>query len=329
MTRINNSRRFAMERILAILLASMGMCRAATSCPDAPALTGGTSYAHDAEGPSPTGAYYLLYNLTANTGTMTVYGKDAAFKGTWNGSGEHWIGMGLAWSGTLPTYDQFASIEADYAYRKSGTVDGWGVVGIYGITRQSYGDWTRWEFYIVDDWFGTSPPRMLTKPADTLAMDSGTYDIYHETSRSGAADGITFERYYSIRRTPRNCGHIAISEHFAKWKDLGMPIKGLSELLLMAQATGGRGSIDYTSGSVVARRQATSTTPPGLARPGSPSTRFGTTSIATPDGRVVREVRWDDNSPDHPPTSGLPRGLYIVRQLPEGATPATGKLLVP
>jgi hypothetical protein len=62
-----------------------------------------------------------------------------------------------------------------------------------------------------------------------------------------------FEQYFSIRQNARQCGRISVSEHFAKWIELGMPLGRLVEVMLLVEAQDSTGTIDFTTGTVVVR----------------------------------------------------------------------------
>jgi hypothetical protein len=83
---------------------------------------------------------------------MTSFGQGAAFKANWNNSGDFLARVGLQWNETK-AYDPYGTIEADNAFKKTGSAGGFSFVGIYGWSNIPLV-----EYYIVEDWFGGSPP---------------------------------------------------------------------------------------------------------------------------------------------------------------------------
>jgi hypothetical protein len=65
-------------------------------------------------------------------------------------------------------------------------------------------------------------------------------------------DSETFDQYFSVRETARQCGHISISEHFSQWEDdLGLTLGNLHEAKLLVEAQDNSGSIEFTTATVV------------------------------------------------------------------------------
>ncbi len=226
------------------------------------AATGGSSSSSNCAGPTLTsGTQQCSSNLVGTSGNygwqiwsagtggcFTPHGVGAAFKATWNNSGDFLAREGCAWNATK-TYDQYGDITADYAYTKTGTDGGFSFVGVYGWSNNPL-----IEYYIVDDWFGSAtPPTANGTLVGTLAVDGGTYNIYkhqqvNQPSYLGTND--TFWQYFSIRQTQRQCGHIDVSAHFKKWASLSLNLGVLFEAKLLIEVGGGSGSIDYTSASM-------------------------------------------------------------------------------
>jgi hypothetical protein len=116
------------------------------------------------------------------------------------------------------------------------------------------------EFYIVDDTFNASMPNVNSLGAGaqqtgTLDVDGATYTIYThtQTNQPSITGTATFVQFFSIRQTARQCGHISISSHFAKWASLGMTLGNMYEAKLLVEAGGGTGSINYTLGTMTAQ----------------------------------------------------------------------------
>jgi hypothetical protein len=177
------------------------------------------------------------------TGCLTTYsGAGGAFSANWDNSGDFLARVGLVFDGTQ-TYQQLGVFSADFAETKAGDAGGYSYIGIYGWTATP-----SVEFYIVEDSFDTSPAIISTvSKLGTIQVDGGTYDVY-VSEMTGTGPATT--RLYSVRQTSRHCGHISISEHFAKWVSLGMQLGKMVEVSITVEAGGGTGSIDFTTASV-------------------------------------------------------------------------------
>jgi hypothetical protein len=60
-------------------------------------------------------------------------------------------------------------------------------------------------------------------------------------------------QFWSVRQTPRQCGHISISKHFAEWASLGLQLGDLEEARILVEAQNNTGSIDFTTATVVVK----------------------------------------------------------------------------
>jgi endo-1,4-beta-xylanase len=220
---------------------------AAVNC-SAPALTGGTQHCSSNATGTSNGFAYSIWS-SGSGGCITTYGVGAAFKATWNNSGDFLAGMGFQWNETKK-YDQYGTVSADYSYTKTGSGGGWSYIGIYGWSNSPL-----IEFYIVDDWFGSNPPNGGGTQKGTFDVDGATYKIYtHQQVNQPSIHGTTtFTQYFSVRQTARQCGHISVTEHFKKWADLGMPLGVMASARLLAEAGGGSGSIDYKVATMTAQ----------------------------------------------------------------------------
>jgi hypothetical protein len=190
---------------------------------------------------------YNIYSSGQGSGCMTVYGVDATFSATWTNVNDWIARVGLAFDKTK-TYDQIGTFSSDFAYTTSGiTTGGFGNVGIYGWSVSPLH-----EYYIIEDWLGKRP---AFKVVDTLTIDGeGTYEIQTNTQNNQpniTGTNATFDQFWSVRTTPRQCGHISISKHFDKWKSLGLTLGNLEEARILVEAQNNTGSIDFTTGTVV------------------------------------------------------------------------------
>jgi endo-1,4-beta-xylanase len=216
-----------------------GVCTAGTP------QTGGTTYTSGTGNVAGAGGYsYTLYE-SGSGGSMTVYGQ-AQFSAKWNNSGDFLARVGLGWNSTQ-TYSEIGTITATFAETKTGTAGGYSYIGIYGWSENPLH-----EYYIVDDWFGTGSPNPGGTKMGTITVDGGTYDVYMhtQTNQPSITGTATFVQFFSVRQTPRTCGTISISEHFAQWATMGMTLGNMEEARIVVEAGGGTGSIDFTTGTV-------------------------------------------------------------------------------
>jgi endo-1,4-beta-xylanase len=183
--------------------------------------------------------------MSGSGGCITPYGVGAAFKATWNNSGDFLARIGFQWNSSQ-TYDQLGTISADYAETKTGSGGGYSFIGIYGWSQNPLR-----EYYIVDDWFG-GHPNPGTK-VGTITVDGGTYDVIKNTrvNQPSIEGTSTFDQFFSIRQTARQCGHISISDHWAQWAKMGLQLGKMYEAKILVEAGGGSGTVDFTSATLV------------------------------------------------------------------------------
>jgi hypothetical protein len=214
-------------------------------------LTGGTKYCASTTGTLSDGVAYSVWLSDSTTGTNcgTFYNVGAAFKAQWNMAwgGDLLTRAGLSWNSDK-TYDQLGTVSADYAYTKTGISNANVYTGTYGWSVSPLV-----EFYIVEEWIGFNPGSNATKKG-TFTLDGGTYDVYThtQTNQPSIQGTATFQQFFSVRQSARQCGHISISEHFREWSSLGMTLGKMFEAKLLVEAMGGSGTIDFTKATVVA-----------------------------------------------------------------------------
>ena len=224
---------------------------ATSACAVSTPLTGGTKYCASTTGTLSDGVGYSVWLSDSTTGTNcgTFYNVGAAFKAQWNmaAGGDLLTRAGLSWNSDK-TYDQLGTISADYAYTKTGISNANVYTGIYGWSVSPLV-----EFYIVEEWIGFNPGSNATKKG-TFTVDGGTYDVYThtQTNQPSIQGTATFQQFFSVRQSARQCGHISISAHFQEWASLGMTLGKMFEAKLLVEAMGGSGTIDFTNATVVA-----------------------------------------------------------------------------
>ena len=214
-----------------------------------PPLTGGKQYCSTANGSAGGGYSYDLWSDGKGSGCMTVYGVGAAFKANWTNVGDWIARVGLAFDKTK-TYAQLGTFSSDFAYTTTGvTTGGFGNIGIYGWSVNPLH-----EYYIAENWLGKKPN--FTKVGTFTIDGEGTYDVMTNTQTNQpniTGTNATFVQYWSVNQTPRNCGHISISKHFAEWASLGLQLGNLEETRFLVEAQNNSGTIDFTTLTVVAK----------------------------------------------------------------------------
>ncbi len=239
-----------------VLLCLLGACSGSSDpgsqgatgadCPAATPWSGGKTYSNYAQGNVGNGYSYSLWSNGVGSGSMTVAGIDAEFSASWSSPGDFLARVGLGFNSTK-TPDQIGTLAADFAETKTGVGGGYTYFGIYGWSVSPLH-----EYYIVEDWFG---PRSLpgTK-VGTITADDGTYDVFTrtQTDQPSIMGNQTFVQFWSIRQTPRACGHISISDHFSQWTNLGLQLGNLEEARLLIEIGdgSGTGSAIFTTATV-------------------------------------------------------------------------------
>jgi hypothetical protein len=227
---------------------------AASSCPAATPLTGGKQYCANSKGTADGSYAYELWSNGTGTGCMTVYGVNAAFSATWTGVGDLLARNGLQFDQTK-TPAQIGTISSDFAETKTGDT-GLVYVGIYGWTVSPLR-----EYYILDDWGSTKPGDTASDGTPrthvgTISVDGDSYDVWKHTQTNKpniTGTNQTFDQYFSVRQTARQCGHISISQHFSQWVTLGLQLGNLEEAKLLVEAQNSTGTIDFTTATVVVK----------------------------------------------------------------------------
>ncbi len=304
----------------------------AQSCPTGPALTGGTEYCSSNQ-TGTVGSFGWSVWSSGSGGCITPYPNSAAFKATWNNPGGFLARAGFQWNETK-TYDQYGTVGADFAYTKTGTAGSYSYIGIYGWSSSPL-----IEYYIVEDWFGTGgPPTGGGTLKGTFTADSGTYKIYTLTQNNQPSihGNTTFEQFFSIRQTRRQCGHITLTDHFNEWKTLNMTLGKMYEAKLLVEAGGGTGSIDFSVGNMTTGTSTAISFPkatsPRLSQSGEVSfgsEQGGTLALLTLNGRILKTARQSATAPAMIPTQDLPKGLYLLRFQTDAGATETRKLLLP
>ena len=214
---------------------------------DAAVPSGGTVHQSSNASGTTSGLAWTIWS-NGSGGSITTY-STPAFSAAWNNSMDFLARMGLQWNNTK-TYDQYGTISAQFAEKRSGSGGGYSYIGVYGWSTNPCV-----EFYIVDDSFNTMPvnPGNTTNKG-TVDIDGGSYILYtRSTSGTGGSkcSGVnTWDQFYSVRKTARKCGTITISDHFKAWAAAGMTLGKMDQAQILIEVGGGNGSIDFTTANV-------------------------------------------------------------------------------
>jgi endo-1,4-beta-xylanase len=223
------------------------------TCPPESPKTGGTRYCSNSRGNIAGGYSYELWAEGGGMGCMNVYGADATFSATWSDVEDFLARVGLDFDRTR-TPAEVGNITAQFAHTKTGSEEGLTYIGIYGWTVNPLR-----EYYILDDWGTTKPAGVASDgtprtSVGTLTADGETYDVWMKTRVNKPAitgDNMTFDQYFSIRRTARQCGTISVSEHFEKWVEMGLELGDLVEVKLLLEAQFNTGGAEFTTAKIL------------------------------------------------------------------------------
>ena len=216
--------------------------------------TGGTDHCGSNSRGSAGGQNWELWSNSLSGNACITTFSTAAFSARWNNNGDYLARVGLEFSGGSKKYDQYGTLKADLAFKKTGSGGGFSYIGIYGWTTNPCVEW-----YIVDDKFGTMPFNAYNATQKgTATIDGEVYKLFqNKTSGTGGSrcSGVSqWDQYWSIRQSARQCGTITISEHFKAWETAGLAMGGgLLEAKILVETGGGQGSIEFPVAKVTAQ----------------------------------------------------------------------------
>jgi len=203
--------------------------------------TGGSQHSGNSQG----GSNNLAWQIWSNqgTGTLTTF-STPAFSAAWNNSGDYLGRLGFEWGNSGKTYDQYGTITAGFAFKKSGSGGGFSYIGIYGWSTNPCIEW-----YIVDDSFGQMPFNPYnSSQKGTATIDGESYKLFSNgTNGTGGSrcNQSSWTQFWSIRQKARQCGTITISDHFKAWDGAGMKLGNLLEAKILVETGGGSGNVDF------------------------------------------------------------------------------------
>jgi hypothetical protein len=214
--------------------------------------TGGTDHCgKNDRGTTGSLAWELWSNKVSSSACITTF-STPAFSARWSNNSDFLARIGLEFGSGGKTYDQYGTIKADFAYKKTGDAGGYSYIGIYGWTVSPCVEW-----YIIDDRWGTMPfDAYNAGPAKaTVKIDGENYKVFANTtngtggSRCSAGES-SWQQYWSIRQSARQCGTITISDHFKAWEAAGLKMGGLLEAKILIETGGGTGNIEFPYANV-------------------------------------------------------------------------------
>ena len=313
----------------AVFLCLSIMQVSADTCDTGTPLTGGKQHCSSNASGKMSGSYTWTIWSSGGGGCITTYDSSGcAFKATWNNSGDFLARTGLGWNETK-TFSQLGTISADYAFTKTGSGGSWSFIGIYGWSNNPLV-----EYYIVEDWFGSSANIYGGTKKGAFIADGDTYTVVTHTQNNQPSihGNATFPQFFSVRKKARQCGHISISEHFKKWDSLGLKLGKMYEARILVEAGGGSGSIDYTKATLVAGNPTSVSPVPGTSHGKSAflmnSKGSGVLSLVSLTGTMIRSVRQNGSEPARISTDNLAKGLYVLQFKGDGKAPVTRSLLL-
>jgi len=241
----------------------LGSAFAVDACKDAMPKAAGSG--HGVNGNSTgsiSGTSWGFEQWSAGGSNSMTYYDNGTFKASWNNNSDYLARVGFRYGDSGPGKNvNGMHYTADYKYTKTGNAQ-YGYIGIYGWTVNP-----QVEYYIVDDWYSKPSENYIGPKQGEITVDGATYTIHtyvrdQEASKTGTS---TFLQIFSVRPTPRQCGHIDIQAHFDKWnelfkgqtaslpgskggqKSIQLKFGNVTEVMLMTEAGGGAtGSVEYT-----------------------------------------------------------------------------------
>ena len=246
--------------LVMLLLSSATAMAAVDPCSDPMPTSAGNAHNVSQTG---TGAivdtpwHYRLvkYDGTAN---MTYY-DNGTFKANWNSCSDVMTSVGFLYNESGVNHNDKV-YTADYRYKKTGSAQ-YGYIGVHGWALNPYA-----EFYIIDDWYSKPNEQYIGEKFGEIMVDGAKYTIhvFLRQQEGGSPWGTqTYLQFFSVRETPRQCGHIDITAHFKKWDELftgqtkrlrgskgggsaQLKFGSIIELMLMTEAGGNAtGSVEY------------------------------------------------------------------------------------
>jgi hypothetical protein len=191
----------------------------------------------------------LNYGIWTNGsgGSITFFPDVHAFSASWDNSSDFLAHVGLDFTASK-AYTAYGTIQAQFVESKTGTAGSFSSIGMYGWMHSPCVEW-----YINEDSFSTRAPR----GSITATIDGATY--YLSTSTTNGTGGANaceaghtggWTNITSTRMSPRQCGTITVSDHFAAWAAQGWSLGTLASVHINVEVGGGTGSIQFPVANV-------------------------------------------------------------------------------
>ena len=199
-----------------------------------------------------------------NESNYMTYYSNGTFKAEWEKAGDYIAGVGFFYDKETGVDYTTKNYAVDYKYTKTGSAQ-YSYIGAYGWATDPIV-----EFYIVDDWYGEKfNTTYIGDSLGEITVDGAKYTIHaflrqHTPVDFDPSNLQTFVQIFSVRETPRQCGHINISAHLKKWSELfkGQEVilksdmgnaktkilfgNNVTKVLFINETMGASGSIDFT-----------------------------------------------------------------------------------
>jgi endo-1,4-beta-xylanase len=214
--------------------------------------TGGTDHCGSNTQGNAGGLSWSLWSNALNSGSCITTYDTTAFSARWSESGDFLARVGVEWGNSGKTYEEYGTIAAEFSYNKTGSGGGFSYIGIYGWSNNPCV-----EYYIVEDSFNNFPfDAWNATQTGTASIDGEDYKLFRNTTNGtggSRCSGVsTWDQFWSIRQSARQCGVVSISQHFDAWKAAGMNMGSLLEAKILVEVGGGTGSIEFPVANVTA-----------------------------------------------------------------------------
>jgi hypothetical protein len=185
---------------------------------------------------------------TGGGGSITVFTNAHAFSASWSNITDFLAHSGLDFNNPQ-AYTSYGTITAQFVESKTGTAGGYSSIGMYGWMHSPCIEW-----YINEDSFSTLP---TYGSKTTVTIDGDVYYLNTSmTSGTGGANACEaghtgdWTNITATRKTPRQCGTIPVSDHFASWAAQGWTLGSLASVHVNVEVGGGTGSIQFPVANV-------------------------------------------------------------------------------
>jgi hypothetical protein len=216
--------------------------------------TGGNAHCGRDDQNTAAGLSWSLWSNNENSSSCITTYDTPAFSAGWVESGDFLARIGLEFGGSAKPYTDYGTIEAQFAFNKTGSGGGFSYIGMYGWSNEPCVEW-----YIVEDSFNNFPFNAWgATEAGTAVIDGEDYKFFrNKTSGTGGSrcnkGEQQWDQFWSIRQSARQCGVISVTDHFNAWVDKGMDMGKVLEVKILVEVGGGSGNIEFPVANVIAK----------------------------------------------------------------------------